>query len=87
MPVPLIPCRNTVTGATAEVPETALQHMTDWVPLGDEQPDEIGPNPVFAEGGVIPAEAAAAEDRPAGPPASKSKAAKAAKAATTSKED
>lgn len=32
MPVPFIYCRNEVTGATAEIPETALPAMSDWVP-------------------------------------------------------
>lgn len=33
MPVPFIACRNTVTGGQAELPETALPHMTHWVPV------------------------------------------------------
>lgn len=36
MPVPFVACRNKVTGALADVPETALIHMTDWVPIEDE---------------------------------------------------
>lgn len=36
MPVPLIACRNKNTGAVGELPETALPHMTDWVPIEAE---------------------------------------------------
>lgn len=40
MSVPLIPCRNPVTGAEAEIPETALQHMPDWQPIGGADPTD-----------------------------------------------
>lgn len=38
MPVPLILCRNAVTGAEAEIPKTALIHMSDWQPLDGAAP-------------------------------------------------
>lgn len=49
MPIPFIPCRNKVTGATAEVPQTALPHMTDWVPLDQDDPDAPASAPPAAE--------------------------------------
>lgn len=42
MPVPLITCRNSETGATAQIPETALPHMSNWKPIGDE--DAVDPS-------------------------------------------
>jgi hypothetical protein len=42
MPVPFVTCKNKVTGAVTEIPETALPHMTDWVPV-DQGPGEDEP--------------------------------------------
>lgn len=41
---PMIVCRNGKTGATAEIPKSALIHMTDWKPIADgENPPEWTP--------------------------------------------
>lgn len=51
MPVQLIPCRNSETGATAEIPETALPHMSSWQPIdqdpadGEQAPADITSDP------------------------------------------
>lgn len=42
MPVPLINCRNSKTGATAQIPETALPHLPDWEPIKGE--DRVDPS-------------------------------------------
>lgn len=79
MPVPLIPCRNAVTGAETVIPETALRHMPDWEPIpGDDTAAAAAPS---TAGDTAPP---AASDRPAASAAGKSKA---AKATTTLKED
>lgn len=75
MPVPLIPCRNTLTGAETEIPETALRHMPDWQPITDDEDAATAPS--SASEATPPA-----TDRPAASAAGKSKAAKA-----TTKED
>jgi hypothetical protein len=35
-----VPCRNRVTGATAELPETALRHLPNWLPIAENPADE-----------------------------------------------
>jgi hypothetical protein len=40
--VPFVFCRNQVTGAEAEVPETALPHFSDWIPTDRPEPDPVG---------------------------------------------
>lgn len=59
MPVPFIYCRNEVTGGTAEIPETALSHMSDWVPTER-------PAPPPEDTAATRAARAAAETPPAG---------------------
>lgn len=38
MGVRMVPCRNTVTGGEAELPETALQHLPNWQPVDAGSP-------------------------------------------------
>jgi len=80
MAVKLIPCRNRETGATAEIPETALPHMTSWEPI------ESGTEKDTAEAAAADITSDPDVPSPDDPktPARKSKA---AKATTTSKED
>lgn len=92
MPVPLIPCRNTVTGAVAEIPETALDHMTDWQRLdtadaGDETDDPATGQSAAQHPADLTSDPAppAADDDTA--PAGTTRKSKAAKAATSTKED
>lgn len=87
MPVPLIPCRNQATGAVAEIPETALRHLANWVPLSDEEraaaaQDAAADIPRTADDSAGSGADAAPETRPAPAVAGKSKATK----ATSSKE-
>lgn len=73
MTVPFVTCRNVRTGAIADIPETALQHLTDYQPLDLEAEDQAEAIPPAAEPPLTAAR-----------PARKSKAA--APAATTEKE-
>jgi hypothetical protein len=81
MPVPLIHCRNTVTGAEAEIPETALGYMSDWVRLDEGEPSGPGESAASTESSDTPStpgERDAAAQPPAHP-TGKSKAAATAK--------
>lgn len=89
MPVPFILCRNKTTDAVAEIPETALRHLANWVPLSDEEraaaaaQDATADTPRTADDSAGSGADAAPETRPAPAVAGKSKA---AKAITSSKE-
>jgi hypothetical protein len=39
-----VPCRNQVTGAEADIPETALRHLPNWQPIDQLAP----PDPALA---------------------------------------
>lgn len=66
MAVRLIPCRNTETGAEAEIPETGLQHLPAYEPVNEDDRKRLG----YEE----PAETPAGGDQPpSDPPARKSK--------------
>lgn len=68
MPIPFISCRNTVTGALAEVPETALPHMTNWVPV-DQVDADAGTGDGLADPAATPTESDAPSDGSASAPA------------------
>lgn len=76
MPILIVPCRNTETGAEGEVPESALPHLTNWVPL-----DQADTDP--------PADATPDEppDGQQATPAPRTARSKAAESAKTPKED
>lgn len=50
MPVPFVLCRNRVTGAEQMVPETALHHVTDWVPVDQPADDDTDPAATAGDG-------------------------------------
>lgn len=79
MPVPLIKCRNRQTGATAEIPETALGHMTDWVRL-DRDPEPDSDFEATAQDQQTTAEPATATEQPEPQPSEPTRKSKAAKA-------
>ncbi|ROO82578.1 hypothetical protein EDD29_0058 [Actinocorallia herbida] len=69
MAIRMIPCRNTKTGAFAELPETALKHFADYEPLPAESPADEPSAEASATSPELPAEAPApaVPDKPAKP--------------------
>lgn len=60
---PMIVCRNDKTGATAEIPKSALIHMTDWKPIAEgENPPPWTPEERARAITLLEAEKAGAPD-------------------------
>lgn len=69
MPVPFVRCQHDVTGAFADLPETAVKHMPGWEPVGGPEEATVSALPEQPTGpsdGSTPANAASpADDRQA----------------------
>lgn len=52
MPVPFVRCQHDVTGAFADLPETAVRHMPGWKPVGEPEDATVSELPEQPTGPV-----------------------------------
>lgn len=92
MPVPFVTCQHEITGAFADLPETAVQHMPGWEPVGKPQEatvSELPEQPTPKTAVSSPAGSGPATPGETGPPAqpAPTKRKAAAESAKTPEED